>query len=67
MLVVARAVVGLAAPGCGLQFLGEAGRPLFPGEVALLREFDRERKGLRLPRLGEDGPAFVTGQTGKVG
>ena len=36
VFVVARAVVGFPAPGSGLQFLGETGSPLFPGEVPLL-------------------------------
>jgi hypothetical protein len=66
VLIVARAVVRLSASGSGLQLLGETGRPLFPGEMPLLGELDREREGLRLPRLGEDGSAIVTRQTRKV-
>ena len=66
MFVIARTVVRFSAPGGGLQFVGETGRPLFPGEVPLLGELDREREGLRLPRLGEHWPAVVTRQPRKV-
>ncbi len=34
--------------------------------MPLLGELDREREGLRLPRLGEDWPAVVTRQPRKV-
>ena len=34
--------------------------------MPLLGELDREREGLRLPRLGEDWSAIVTRQTRKV-
>src|SRR5687768_11616814 len=66
VFIVARAVVWFPAPGSGLQFLGETGSPLFPGEISLFGEFHREREGLRLPRLSEDWPAFIMRQTRKV-
>ena len=65
MVVVMSAIVGIAAVGCGLEFGGERGRPFFPREMALLGEFDGEREGLRLPRLGEDGTVGVARQGGQ--
>ena len=65
MLVVMRAVVGLAAIFGRLQLGGQLRRPFFPREVALLGELDGERESLRLPGLGEDGAAFVARQPGK--
>jgi hypothetical protein len=62
MLVVMRAVVGLAAIGSGLEFAGERCGPLLPREMPLLGELDGQRKRLRLPRLGKHRPAFVARQ-----
>jgi len=59
MIVVMRSIVGFTAIRCGLQLGGERGCPFFPGEVPGLGKLDGERERLRLPRLGEDGPAFV--------
>ena len=63
VFVVARTVVGFTAIGGGLEFVRQRGGPLFPGEMPLLGELDRERERLRLPRLGKHRPAFVAGQT----
>src|SRR4029077_12426247 len=35
MIVVARAVVGLTAIGCGFELAGQRGGPFFPGEMTL--------------------------------
>ena len=56
MFVVTRAVVGLAAIGGGLEFIGECCRPFLPGEMPLLGELDGERECLGLPGLGENRP-----------
>src|SRR6187200_2417151 len=66
MFVVARAVVRFSTLRSSLQFFSEAGSPFLPGEMPLLGQLDRECEGLRLPRLGEHGPAVVTRQTRKV-
>lgn len=63
MMIVTRPVVGLAAPGGGLEFSGESGRPFLPGKVSLIRELDDEREGLRLPGLGKYRPALIAGQS----
>jgi hypothetical protein len=39
VVVIMRAIVGLAAVGGGFEFGGEGGGPFFPSEVALLGEF----------------------------
>ena len=62
VLVVARAVVGFAASGGRPQFVRQGRGPLGPGEVAALRERDRERERLGLPRLGEHRAVLVTRQ-----
>src|SRR5262249_3346359 len=62
MLVVVRSIVGLAASGSRLQFVGERGRPFLPGEVSGPRERDGERERLCLPRFGEHGTALVPGK-----
>src|SRR5713101_2135511 len=59
MVIVSRAVVRLTATGGGLEFIGERGRPFLPGEIPLLRELDRERESLGLPRLGKHRPLRV--------
>ena len=64
MMIVARAVVGLAAIGGGFEFRGQRGGPFLPGEIALLGKPDGERESLRLPGLGEDGAARVARQRG---
>src|SRR5258708_22128526 len=62
MLVITRAVIGLAAV-CGRpEFICKCGRPLFPSKMPLLRKFDGERKGLRLPGLSEDRTAVIARQ-----
>ena len=62
MLVITRAVVGLAAVYGRPEFICKRGRPLLPGKMALLRKFDGKRKGLRLPGLGEDRPTVIARQ-----
>jgi len=59
VFVVARTVVRVTAIGGGLEFVRQRGRPLFPGEMPLLGEFDRQRERLRLPRLGKYRIAVV--------
>lgn len=59
VMIIARAVIGLAPARSGLDFISESGRPLFPGEMSLFGKFDCERKGLGLPRLGEHRPTLV--------
>ena len=55
MLVVVRAVVGLAPVCRSFQFRGQFRRPFFPCEVALLGELDGKGERLGLPRFGENG------------
>lgn len=62
VFVVVRAVVWFATAGSGLEFIGERGGPLFPGEMALLGKFDRESESLSLPRFCKDWSAFVAGK-----
>ena len=62
VLVISRAVVGLTARGGGPQFVGQRRGPLRPGEMAALRQRDREGERLRLPRLGEHRSAVVARQ-----
>src|SRR6185312_16987251 len=62
VLVVPRAVVRLAPIGSRTQFSSERRGPFLPGEVPLLGQPDRERKRLRLPRLGERGTFRVARQ-----
>ena len=59
MFVVASAVVGFATIGRGLEFVRQRGCPLFPREMPLLGEFDRQRERLRLPRLGKHRVAVI--------
>jgi hypothetical protein len=59
MVIVLRTVVGLAAVGRCLEFIGKRGGPFIPSEMPLLGKLDRERKGLRLPGFGEHWPAVV--------
>jgi len=61
MVIVARAVVGLTAAASGLDFISECGRPFFPGEKALLGEFDRQRECLGLPRFSKNRPVLLAG------
>ena len=51
MLVVVRAIIRLTAIIGGLQLIGQRSGPFLPGEMAVLGEFDGERKRLRLPRF----------------
>jgi len=67
MLIVTRAIVGLATVGGGFQFLSESRGPLFPSEMTEFGEFYGEGKGLRLPRFGEDRPAVVARKLGQRG
>src|SRR6266571_6066512 len=62
MLIVMRAVVGLAAIGGGLEFVRERSRPLLPGEIPLLGELHSEGECLRLPGLGKYRSAFIARQ-----
>src|SRR5260370_20723598 len=62
MLIVMRAVVGLAAISGGLEFVRERSRPLLPGEIPLLGELHSEGECLRLPGLGKYRPAFIARQ-----
>ena len=62
MFVIARAIVGLAAIGRCLQFFGECGGPLLPGEVTFRRKPQRKSEGLSLPRLGERRSVIVKRQ-----
>src|SRR5262249_26038511 len=61
VFVVPGAIVRLAAVGSGLQLVRERRRPLLPGEISLRRETHGERKGLRLPWLGENGTTLIAG------
>jgi len=45
-----------------VEFVRESVRPLLPGEMSLLGEFDGERERLRLPRLREHWPALISEQ-----
>src|ERR1700682_3535658 len=67
MLVIMIAIVRLASIFRGLQFGGQRPRPFLPGEVALLRELDREGEGLRLPGLGKNRTAFIAGKMRQIG
>src|ERR1700693_1753028 len=51
MLIVARAVVGVAAVRRSLELSPERLCPLAPGEMPLFGELHGERERLRLPRL----------------
>jgi len=62
VFVVMRAVVWFATAGSGLEFIGERGGPLFPGEMALLGKFDGQSESLGLPRFGKDWSALVAGE-----
>src|SRR5262249_37087972 len=62
VFVVARAVVWVTTIRRGLEFIGQRSRPLFPGEVALGGKAHSERKGLGVPRLGEDRTSVVAGE-----
>jgi hypothetical protein len=59
VFVVGGTVVRTATIRRGLEFIGQRGRPLFPGEVALSGKPHGQRKGLGLPGLSKDGTAFV--------
>jgi hypothetical protein len=59
MVIIMRAVIGLTAVGRSPEFIGERTGPFLPSKIALLGEFNRERKCLSLPRLGEDRTEFV--------
>ena len=48
--------------GGDLEFVCQRGRPLFPGEMPLLGEFDGHRERLCLPRFCKHRPALVVGQ-----
>jgi len=62
MVIVARAVIGLAALArCG-KFGPQRRRPFAPAEEAGFGQPDGERESMSLPRLGEDRAAFVAGQ-----
>lgn|SRR5208282_3309500 len=61
MMIVARAVVGLASTGGRFDFIRESRCPFLPGEMPLLGELDGERERLSLPRLGKYGPSLVAG------
>ena len=62
MVVVARTIIRLTAIRCSPQFIGERGRPFFPGKMPLRRQPDGEREGLCLPWLGKDRPSLIAGQ-----
>src|SRR5215470_9027257 len=62
MFVVTRAVIGLAALRCRLQFRGKRCRPLLPSEMTLLGELHRQCEGLGLPWLGKHWPTIVSRQ-----
>src|ERR1700730_11270644 len=53
MMIVTCPVVGLAAVCCGLQFIGQRGRPLFPSEMSLFGKPHCHRKRLGLPGFGK--------------
>src|ERR1700691_4249042 len=65
VLVVGGTVVRVPTICRGLELLGQHGRPLFPGEVALSGKPHGQRKGLGLPGLSKDGTAFVTRERGQ--
>src|SRR6266851_5036776 len=67
MLIVIRAVVGLTAIGGGLDLIRERGRPLLPGKMPLLSEFDSESERLRLPGLGKYRAASIAWQARQRG
>ena len=58
-------VVRVATIRRGLEFIGQHGRPLFPGEVALSGKPHGQRKGLGLPGLSKDGTALVARERGQ--
>src|ERR1700736_3910138 len=62
MMIVTCPVVGLAAVRCGLQFIGQRGRPLFPSEMSLFGKPHCHRKRLGLPGFGKYRAAFVARQ-----
>src|SRR5260370_17242154 len=66
MLVVTGAVIGLATLLSGFQFGSQLRCPLFPGEMALLRELDCQREHLSLPGLGEHRTARVAWEPRQV-
>jgi hypothetical protein len=62
MVIVARAVIGLAALArCG-EFSPQRCRPFAPSKEARFRQSHGERESMGLPRLGEDRAAFVARQ-----
>src|SRR5260370_34385752 len=66
MLVVTGAVIGLATLLSGFQFGSQLRCPLFPGEMALLRELDCQREHLSLPGLGEHRTARIAWEPRQV-
>src|SRR5688572_26135645 len=66
VFVVTGTVIRFTARGGGLQFIRQDRGPLFPSEMSLLCELDRERERLGLPWLSEDWPFDVPRQTWKV-
>src|SRR5262249_52774359 len=62
VLIVMRAVVRLAAVGRGLEFIAKRAGPFAPCKMPLLGKLDRERKRLRLPRLGKYRPILLARQ-----
>src|ERR1700677_440592 len=65
VFVIVGTVVRLATIRSGLEFIGQHGRPLFPGEVALSRKPYGQRKSLGLPGFSKDGTAFVARERGQ--
>ncbi len=67
VVVVVRAIIGVAAVCGSLEFAGERGGPFFPGEMALLGEFHGESEGLGLPGLGKDRTTGIAGKLRQFG
>src|SRR5262245_57338992 len=61
-LAVLRLIVRLAAVGSSLEFVAKRAGPFGPREMPLLGKLDRERKCLRLPRLGKYRPFLLARQ-----
>jgi hypothetical protein len=63
VMVVMGPGVRLATVGRGLELASEGARPLLPGKVSLLGQFDGKRECLRLPGFCKHRPSLVAGQT----